>query len=378
MAAVVVLHLISPTGYYGAERWVVAQSRHLDPSKIEVHIAVTREGNDESPEILERGRELGLSTHEIHLAHRFDPRAASSVAKLACALNASILHGHGYKSDLLAVLARRRAETTVVSTPHGFEKALNPKMRLYFTAGRWALQRADVVAPLSLELEKALRGMGIPQHRIRLIENGVDLEEIEAELLRPVSTESTLRRFEDERLLVYVGRLTPLKNLDTMIQAFAKLCERRDGVRLLLVGEGPEAQALKQLVASSAARGRVEFLGYREDRLSLLRHCDIFSMSSRSEGIPRSMMEAMALGLPAVAFSIPGVDKLLLNRKTGLGVRLDDREAMAAAWERLLDDEALRARLGSAARQHIVKHYSAQRMAREYEVLYRELGARAT
>ncbi|HKI82760.1 MAG TPA: glycosyltransferase, partial [Candidatus Krumholzibacteria bacterium] len=93
MPKIVVLHLISPTGYYGAERWVVAQVRHLDPTRVEAHIAVTREGDDESPEILARARALGLSTHEITLAHRFDPRAASSVAKLACALDARVLHG---------------------------------------------------------------------------------------------------------------------------------------------------------------------------------------------------------------------------------------------------------------------------------------------
>jgi len=378
MPKIVVLHLISPTGYYGAERWVVAQVRHLDPTRVEAHIAVTREGDDESPEILARARALGLSTHEITLAHRFDPRAASSVAKLACALDARVLHGHGYKSDLLAVLARRRAEAAVVSTPHGFEKALSPKMRLYLAAGRWALQRAEVVAPLSSELEHRLLEMGVSASHIRLIENGVDLSEIEAELAAAPKVENDPRRHSSERLLVYVGRLTPLKNLDAMIRAFAKLCERREGVRLILVGEGPERAALLEQVNRSAAKGRVDFLGYREDRLSLLRHCEIFSMSSTTEGIPRSMMEAMAMGLPAVAFDIPGVDKLLRNGETGIAVKLNDCEALASAWERLIDDEPSRLRMGAAARRHIVEHYSAQRMASEYEKLYLELAGPAS
>lgn len=377
MSKIVVLHLISPTGYYGAERWVVAQMRHLDPTRVEAHLAVTREGDDESPEILARARALGLSTHEIRLANRFDPRAASSTAKLACALDASVLHGHGYKSDLLAVLARRRAEAAVISTPHGFEKALSPKMRLYLAAGRWALQHADLVAPLSTELKDMLLEMGVSSTRIRLIENGVDLTEIEAELARPKEEREFPWRDADEQALVYVGRLGPLKNLDAMIRAFALLCERRVGVRLVLVGEGPEKSALMEQAESSAARGRVWFAGYREDRLSLLRHCAIFSMSSRTEGIPRSMMEAMALGLPAVAFSIPGVDKLLRNGQTGLSVPLDDCEGMARAWEHLLDQEELRLRMGASARAHIVENFSAQRMAREYEELYLELASRA-
>ncbi len=377
MPKIVVLHLISPTGYYGAERWVVAQMRHLDPARVEAHIAVTREGDDQSPEILARASDLGLSTHEIRLAHRFDPRAASSVAKLACALDARVLHGHGYKSDLLAVLARRRAEASVLSTPHGFEKALSPKMRIYLAAGRWALQRADVVAPLSSELEHILLEMGVSRSRIRLVENGVDLSEIEAELAHPPQKEKDPRHRASERVLVYVGRLTPLKNLDAMIRAFALLCERRQGVRLVLVGEGPEKAALLEQAKRGAARGCVEFLGYREDRLSLLRHCEIFSMSSITEGIPRSMMEAMAMGLPAVAFDIPGVNKLLRSGETGIAVQLGDCEAMASAWERLLDDEESRLCMGEAARRHIVEHYSAQRMAREYEELYFELAARA-
>ena len=175
-----------------------------------------------------------------------------------------------------------------------------------------------------------------------------------------------------------MGRLTPLKNLDAMIRAFAKLCERREGVRLILVGEGPERAALLEQVNRSAAKGRVDFLGYREDRLSLLRHCEIFSMSSTTEGIPRSMMEAMAMGLPAVAFDIPGVDKLLRNGETGIAVKLNDCEALASAWERLIDDEPSRLRMGAAARRHIVEHYSAQRMASEYEKLYLELAGPAS
>ncbi len=369
----VVLHLISPTGYYGAERWVVAQARHLDPDRVEVHIAATREAGDPRPEILDRAAELGLPVHELPLRGRFDPGAVGRVAELARRLGATVLHGHGYKSDLLAVLARRRHPCRVLSTPHGFEKADKLKLRLYLAVGRWALRRCDAVAPLSDELHERVLQMGIDASRIHLIENGVDLEEIDQALARQESGREEAVGV-DGNCLAYVGRLVPLKNLDGMLRAFDRLCARRPHARLLIIGEGPQRNELETLAASlPAASGRVEFLGYREDRLALLRRCALFTLSSRLEGIPRSMMEAMALGLPAVAYRIPGVDRLVLEEETGLTAPLDHEEQLAAAYERLLDDPSLRERLGRRARAHIEENFSARRVARQYEDLYEKL-----
>ncbi len=391
--AIVVVHLISPTGYYGAERWVVAQARHLDSARVEVHIAATREKGDSRPEILDRAESLGLPAHEIPLRGRFDPSAPRRTAALAAHLEADILHGHGYKSDLLAVLARRRHRCRVVATPHGFERADRLKLKFYLGAGRWALRRCDAVAPLSTELREQVERMGVDPKRIHLIENGVDLEEIDRTLetaaspavpespgsidpARPATPETADPGAPPEHAgtVAYVGRLVPLKNLESMLRAFDRLCARHRQARLLLIGEGPQRAELEALAASlPSARGRVEFLGYREDRLQLLRTCALFTLSSRLEGIPRSMMEAMALGLPAVAYDIPGVDRLLRNGETGLSVPLDDTEGLADAYHRILSAPDLRNRLGRQAREHVRTHFSAQRVARDYEELYRKL-----
>jgi glycosyltransferase involved in cell wall biosynthesis len=373
-----VLHLICPTGYYGAERWVLAQARHLPPARVEAHVAATREGDDPRPEILRRTEEAGLPAHEIRLTGRFDLRAVRRVAALAEHVGADLLHPHGYKSDLLAVLAGRRIGRPVLSTPHGFEKALGVRLRLYLAAGRWALRRCDLVAPLATELATQLEAMGVASERIHLVENGVDLSEVDRALVGPPDPVADPRHRPDEKVVAYVGRLAPLKNLGSLVDAFALAARERSDLRLVLVGEGPEESALRKRIAASPVPDRIELLGYREDRLSLLRHCRLFAMTSRHEGIPRSMMEAMALGLPAVAYRIPGTERLVLPGRTGELAAMDDAPSLARAMLHVLDDEDRWRTLARAAAARIRDHFSAARMATDYVELYEELAGRAT
>jgi glycosyltransferase involved in cell wall biosynthesis len=100
---------------------------------------------------------------------------------------------------------------------------------------------------------------------------------------------------------------------------------------------------------------------------------DLFAMSSSLEGIPRCMMEAMAMGIPVAAYNIPGVDRLVEHGKTGLLASFGDTTELKQCWERLLFDEPFRESITHGAREHIHASFSAQRMAREYTSLYREM-----
>lgn len=117
----------------------------------------------------------------------------------------------------------------------------------------------------------------------------------------------------------------------------------------------------------------IEFLGYRTDRLRIVNKMDLFTMTSSLEGIPRCMMEAMALGIPVAAYNIPGVDQLIKSNKTGLLAEYGDTEGLKNCWEKILYDDSLARSLSNSGRQYIKEYYSAKRMAKEYTILYKGL-----
>ena len=154
---------------------------------------------------------------------------------------------------------------------------------------------------------------------------------------------------------------------------FDQLYREDTNLKLQLLGDGRQREELEEKAAGQGSGKAIEFLGFRSDRLELLSRFDLFVMTSSLEGIPRCLMEAMAVGIPVVAYDIPGVDKLVTHDETGLLAPYGDKTALASCCRQLLDDPALAKRLSANARQLIDEKYSAARMAQEYEHLFADL-----
>ena len=131
--------------------------------------------------------------------------------------------------------------------------------------------------------------------------------------------------------------------------------------------------AVREQVAGLGLESRVRFLGIRADVADILRASDVFVLSSRVEGNPLSVMEAMAAGLPVVSTVVGGVPELVRNGETGLLVPSEDAGALAQAMQALVDDPVRRQAMGAAARQHAVTHFDIRHTVRGYEQLYERL-----
>ncbi len=210
---------------------------------------------------------------------------------------------------------------------------------------------------------------GIPAHLLRVIHGGVDAAAIQS--AAPLPRESLGAR-EGEHILLWVGRLDPVKGLDTLIDAVAALLHCVDA-RLLLVGDGPEAQRLQQRIARRHLEDRASMLGWRSDVHNLMRSVDAFVFPSRTEGMPNALLEAMAAGLPIVTTDVPGCRDLVTHEREGLLVPADDAAALARAIERLIDDAALARRLAEAARRRAEREFSFDACLSRYLALYREI-----
>ncbi len=370
MKKINVLQFICPAGFYGAEMWIIALAKNLDSDLVDCQLAITRESEDQNIEIYNRFQALGFKSYQIKMRGRFDPFAVYKLCRLIKERKIDIIHTHGYKSEILGLLAARLSGIKAIATPHGFENSRDVKLRLFIHLGCLALKRFDLVVPLSEELQLDMVRINVKQSKIVLIKNGVDLTEIE--IARKSACFSTTHK-ENEKKIGYVGQIISRKNINDLIKAFDLLYKEHKDVKLILIGDGEEKAALVNYAKSLPSSSNIEFLGYREDRLELMKEISIFSMTSSLEGIPRCMMEAMAMKIPVTAYNIPGVDKLIIHGQTGLMADFGDKEGLKECWGQLLLDEQFARELGQKGREHVVNNYSAKRMADEYTELYKQM-----
>ena len=160
--------------------------------------------------------------------------------------------------------------------------------------------------------------------------------------------------------IVAAGRLAPQKGFDLLIDAFSQIAERHPQWSLKILGEGPSRAALKQLIVSKRLADRVILAGWQNDPASVLRQAEIFVLSSRFEGFPNALLEAMACGLASISFDCEsGPAEIVRDGIDGLLVAREDTAALATAIERLIDDASLRNRLGAEA-VHVVERFGVE------------------
>jgi glycosyltransferase involved in cell wall biosynthesis len=176
-------------------------------------------------------------------------------------------------------------------------------------------------------------------------------------------------------VIVYVGRLSPEKELPSLVGAFARIARGHPEAILALVGDGPSRAVLAARVAELRLEGRVRFAGMvgAASVVKWLQASDVFALVSSLEGFPCSLIEAMATGLPSIVSDIPANTQLIEDGTHGLAVPLRNEESIAAGMLRLLGDRGLRTRLGMSARSLILENYSSEKVAERYEALFREL-----
>lgn len=361
-----VLHMGSPTGLYGAERWILALVKHLPPEQVESWVGVIKDAPELEAPLCTIAAEMGFRTQVFESYGKLSRAAIGQLRQFLLEHEIDILHTHGYKTDLIGCLAARGTPCRIVATPHGWSVNAGIKLQVYETLDRIALLFMDAVAPLSQDLYDGLRKLPGLKRKLHLIENGVDLSEVDA----PSDTPELVRRWHSEGRFVigYIGQLITRKRIDTLIEAFHRLDHARK--QLCLIGDGPQRAQLEALTERLGERGNVAFLGFRDDRIAFLKGFDLFVLPSELEGIPRCLMEATGAAIPVIASDIPGCRDVVLPEQTGLVSIPGDAENLHGQMSRLIHDEALRMRLARAGAERTRERYSAHALAMRYAALY--------
>jgi len=209
----------------------------------------------------------------------------------------------------------------------------------------------------------------IPRDRLRLVRGGIDPSRMTD--VTPIDR-TTLPAPTGAKLILWTGRLDPIKGLDLLLRAFARIDPARRA-HLLLAGDGPIRPQIEQTVAALGLTERVHLLGTRSDVPSLLKAADVYTLPSRTEGLPNALLEAMAAGVPIVTTDAPGCRDLIEDKRTGLVVPYGDIDALAAALSDLLTDPARAAELGHNALVEVTNNWHIKSTFDAYESLYREV-----
>jgi glycosyltransferase involved in cell wall biosynthesis len=363
-----VMQLGSPTGLYGAERWILALVRHLDPAQVESIVGVILDDPKLEAPLIGAARNLGFGTAVVEAHGKVNWASVSKLRKYIVDHGVDCLHTHGYKTDVIGLLATRGTGCKVITTPHGWNTQGGFALRMYEVLDRALFALFDAVVPLSEAICEELRRYPFIRGKVQLIQNAVDIGEIDgvSEIAAPIRAWKEQGNF----VVGYIGQLIPRKCIPLILQAFARLPMAKK--KLALLGEGEQRAELEALATTLGIRSDVEFFGFRPDRISFLKGFDVFALASRLEGIPRCLMEAMAAQVCIVASDIPGCADLIRDGETGLLFKLDDGDALLGQLQKCVDDGE-RDRLARNGRGYVLANYSATAMAARYQELYRQL-----
>jgi glycosyltransferase involved in cell wall biosynthesis len=235
------------------------------------------------------------------------------------------------------------------------------------------MRRTDAFVATTAEIEEGLRHDGIAREKIRRISNFIDPDvfsppgEGERPHLKRVAG------FGATRTVLFSGRFIERKGIDFLLRAWKSLHDDFPDARLILLGEGPLLPEMKRLASELGIDGSVEFRGHVPVIQDLLRAADIFVLPSLQEGMPNSLLEAMACGLPPVGTRIGGVEDIVTDGENGVLVEAGDADELAAGLRRLLADEDLTREMADRARQTIRDFYTLDSTVPRYLTLYGDL-----
>jgi glycosyltransferase involved in cell wall biosynthesis len=289
-----------------------------------------------------------------------------------------IVHCHSSKAGFLARLAAKILRVPVIIyTPHAFSFQSNHshiKSIFYVFLERLAAKFCDTIICVSQEERNvAVRHKIAPKSKFKVIPNAISLKKFG--FAEPINLKQNYPKcIDDEDLIIAtVGRLSYQKAPEIFVKAAAIVAREFDKAKFLYIGIGELKKPIESLSLKLGLRDRLIFTGYRNDVFALLKSSHIFMLSSRYEGLPYSILEAMALKLPVVATNVTGTSELVINGKTGILVPPEDHEALAKAILDLIKDPKARKKLGEAGYQYVLENYELETMVQLTENLYQSL-----
>lgn len=337
----------------GQERLLLEFARHADRRRFDlIFVSITDRGR-----LADALEAAGGQVCALNMPAGLRPQIILRLAQLFRTLECDIVHTHDDKPLVYGSLAVRlaRVRRHIHTQHHGVLPQMTLRQRKLVA---WAGRLPQAFVCVSRNSASAMADMGLAPERMAVVWNGIDLEKYPYQAPRAGGPAVT------------VARLSPEKDIATLVRAAAVVVRSLPEFHLEIAGDGPERQSLQQLAASLGLVNHVRFLGEIHDVAELLGNASLFVLPSRTEGISLTLLEAMARGLPVVATIVGGNPEVVIHEKTGILVPAGDPDVLASniLWLTRHPREGII--MGHAGRRRAATYFDCRRMVEQYERLY--------
>lgn len=369
-----ILHIIDSGGLYGAE--VMLMHLMAEQTKMGVTPILASIGTPGEAEkaVEAEAQKRGLPVLKFRM--RAGPNVLGAIQILKCAhqRKVALLHAHGYKANILfGSMPRMVRRIPLVATLHGWTWVGGlDRMLLYEWIESVSFCFADRVVIVNNALCRHPMLRKLARRSIAVVENGIPIDTpFNHSGLRPDIVQFARQGFT----IGAIGRLSPEKGYDLLIDAFAELVAEGYDLYMVILGEGAERTALEKRAAEQGVGKRLLLPGYISEASHYLTLFKIFSMPSRTEGLPMVLLEAMAAGTPILATRVGGIARVLDDGRAGLLVEPGNQKGLKSALRSVLEEPTNIQDRVEKAKQRVLQKYSSRTMACRYQDIYRAVCA---
>ena len=364
-----VLHFTITTARGGVEEHILLHLQGLDRRRFRPVLAC--------PPVLipALGQDIPSDVEVIPFDRRSPNRmtAAFRFCRILRQQRVDILHSHMFQASRLASpLGRMCGVPLIIETSHGRE-SWRKGIKANHAVDRFAGRFVDRYIAVSNAIARYLvETKGLPEEKIQVIHNGVDMNKFEPSLSERLGMKKALGIAEGDPVLLVVGRLEPQKGHQILLEAMAKIRGEFPDAKLICLGDGALRGKLTESTEKLSLESAVRFVGFQNNVREWLAMADISVLPSFYEGLPLSAIESLAAGRPMVATAVDGTPEVVIHEKTGLTVPPGDPTAMAEAICRLLRDPGWAKQLAEVGREYVISEFSLDRFARKTQEFYLE------
>ena len=364
-----ILHLVSSGGLFGAEKVIL----NLAGYNKEFDSIVGALNNRHNPhfEVAAEAQKLGLSSVIFESKGPFDFGAVWRVKKFIQTHDVDVIHSHNYKSDIIGFLAARLTGKKWIATNHVWH-GTDRKLQLYETIDAFILKFADRICAVSKEIKADLAAKGVSSGKISVIDNGIDIAQYDNQRTA-FGLKDELNIKSDNVVVTIVGRLSKEKGHEVFLAAAKEVASRHAHVKFLIVGDGLLRAQLQVQADTLGLSNNVIFTGIRQDMPAIYSISDILVNASFIEGLPMTILEAMAAKVAIVAARVGAIPDVINANHNGLLINPGDMKAFAEAVIQLIQNPQKRKDLAQKAYADVCADFSVARMVNQYEKIYSHL-----
>lgn len=353
-----ILHTEWSDGWGGQEQRIVSEMRGMQARGHEL-ILLTRP----EAQIREKAEAAGIETLTLPFRNAADLPSSFRLARLARRRHVDLINTHSGVDSWIGGLAARLSATPLVRTRHlNIPLKRRPSNFVHYLPAR-------IIACGDAVRARLVDECGFPASQVVSIPTGIDFS-----TFKPARERSAVRTQENcgksDEIVLMVGVIRGVKRHLLALDVIARLVPQRPRLRLWIAGDGPMRAEVEARTRQLRLEERVHFLGYREDVPDLMQAADALLLTSRSEGVPQVITQALGLGLPVVSTRVGSVSELIDHERTGLLGPPEDADALAHALARLLDHPAWARQLAANGQAHVRAHYSLEAMLDATEKVY--------